>query len=268
MLAANGIVSLVTDFGEADGFVGQMKGVILGLCPAARMVDVSHAVPPQDIAAGSIVLAGATAAFPAGTVFLAVVDPGVGGDRRGLAVVAGGHAFILPDNGLATPILARGGWRAYELADPRYRRADVSATFHGRDIFAPAAAHLAGGVPPASLGPEVGDPVFREPPDLVVSAGAWEGRVCYIDHFGNAFCEFAQGALDGLGAGVSVAVELPDRPEPVPVVNTYSEVAAGQALALVNSFGFLEIAISCGDAGSSLGLRVGSPVWLRRGSHG
>ncbi len=143
------IVTLTTDFGTRDSYVAEMKGVILGIAPDVQLVDVTHEVAPQQVAEGALALAAAAPCFPPGTVHLAVVDPGVGTPRRGLVVVAGDQCFVGPDNGLFTAALSTPGWQAFELTAPEYRRPTVSATFHGRDIFAPAAAHLARGLEPA-----------------------------------------------------------------------------------------------------------------------
>ncbi|HET8575537.1 MAG TPA: SAM-dependent chlorinase/fluorinase, partial [Methylomirabilota bacterium] len=147
------IITLTTDFGSRDPFVGVMKGVILGICPAARLVDLSHEVSPQDVLEGALMLESSARFFPPGTIHLAVVDPGVGSRRRGLAVSAAGQCFVGPDNGLFTATLEEPGWVAVSLENPAYRLTQVSGTFHGRDIFAPAAAHLACGVALERLGP-------------------------------------------------------------------------------------------------------------------
>jgi len=155
-----GIVTLTTDFGLRDAYVAEMKGVMLGIAEAARqplaLVDLTHEVERHDITEGALALEAAAPYFPAGTVHLAVVDPGVGTARRGLVVAAAGQVFVGPDNGLFTPFLD-GDWRAFELAEADFRLPVVSRTFHGRDLFAPAAAHVASGLDPARLGPPIGD---------------------------------------------------------------------------------------------------------------
>ncbi|MGH7397764.1 MAG: SAM hydrolase/SAM-dependent halogenase family protein, partial [Candidatus Rokuibacteriota bacterium] len=152
------VITLTTDFGLRDPFVGIMKGVLLSICPSARLVDLTHEVPPHDILAGGLALEAATPFFPPGTVHLAVVDPGVGSARRAIAVRAGGYHLVGPDNGLFTFALEGAGWTAVSVTAPEYRLAEVGRTFHGRDIFAPAAAYLAAGVPLERLGPPVSDP--------------------------------------------------------------------------------------------------------------
>ena len=153
------IVTLTTDFGLRDPFVGVMKGVILAICRQATPVDLTHEIAPFDVLEGALALASAWRFFPAGSIHVAVVDPGVGGRRRALALQSGGHYFVGPDNGLLTFALLCGEWSAVAIEALAYRRSEVSRTFHGRDIFAPAAAHLATGVPLAELGPRITDPV-------------------------------------------------------------------------------------------------------------
>src|SRR6267143_317131 len=179
------IVTLTTDFGARDSYVAAMKGVILGIAREARLVDVSHEVAAHDITEAALALEAAAPFFPSGTVHLAVVDPGVGTARRGLAVAADGHIFVGPDNGLFTPFLDGDGWRAFELAEADYRLPEVSRTFHGRDVFAPAAAHVATGVDPSRLGPRLVDPVRLAWPEVRAVAGAVAGAVVHADRFGN-----------------------------------------------------------------------------------
>ena len=182
----NPIITLTTDFGVADGYVGTMKGVILGIVPDARLVDISHEITPQNVRQAAYVLYTAYPFFPPGTIHLAVVDPGVGGTRRPIALRTPKGYFVGPDNGILSYVMAREPVEALvELADPRYRLPHVSHTFHGRDVFAPAAAHLAAGVPIAALGPPVADPVTFPPPRLEVGPDIITGEVLHADRFGN-----------------------------------------------------------------------------------
>ena len=158
-------MTLTTDFGTRDPFVGIVKGVVLGICPHARLVDLTHEVAPHDIAEAALALEVSTPYFPPGSVHLAVVDPGVGSDRRALAVRAAGHYFVGPDNGLFSFAFTAGEWAAVSLESAAYRLPSVSQTFHGRDVFAPAAAHLAAGVALERLGPRVTDPVRLPRPE-------------------------------------------------------------------------------------------------------
>src|SRR5262245_12132019 len=158
-MATGRIVTLTTDFGLRDPFVGIMKGVILGICREATLIDLTHEIAAFDIREGAVAVESAWRFFPIGTIHLAVVDPGVGGRRRALALEAGGHYFVGPDNGLFSFALMRDEWSAVAIEAPAYRRSEVSRTFHGRDIFAPAAGHLAAGVPLQYFGPRITDPI-------------------------------------------------------------------------------------------------------------
>ena len=182
----NPIITLTTDFGTADGYVGTMKGVILGIVPDARLVDISHEIRPHNVRQAAYVLYTAYPFFPLYTVHLAVVDPGVGGTRRPIALRTPVGYFVGPDNGILSYVMACEPVEALvELADPRYRLPHVSHTFHGRDVFAPAAAHLAAGVPITALGPPVADPVTFPPPRLEVGPDGITGEVLHADRFGN-----------------------------------------------------------------------------------
>jgi S-adenosylmethionine hydrolase len=271
------LITLTTDFGTADGYVGTMKGVILGIVPDARLVDVSHEVAPQGVREAAYVLYTAYPFFPSHTVHLVVVDPGVGGARRPIALRTPAGTFVGPDNGVFSYVMAREPVEALvELADPRYRLACVSRTFHGRDIFAPAAAHLAVGIPIADFGPPVADPITLPLPRLEVTPGGVVGEVLYVDRFGNVvtsigrllwdggelaldaiFAE-AQARFDVAGATVAVAGQ-----EIAGVRRTYAEIAPGEMLALVGSSGHLEIAVREGSAAEKLGVHPGDEVVLR-----
>jgi len=266
------IITLTTDFGLHDPFVGIMKGVILSICPFARLVDLTHDVAPQDILAGALALEAGWPYFPEGTVHLAVVDPGVGTARRALAVRARGHFLVGPDNGLLTPALMDAGWRAVALTAPEYRLAEVSRTFHGRDVFAPAAAHLAAGVPLERLGPAVTDPVRRPIPRSRLEDGALIGEVLAVDRFGNLLTSIEAAQLVGLPGGrpgavpviVPVIVEVADRAVAGPV-EAYVDGADGRPTAIVGSTSRLEIFVRGGRADQVLGAGRGAPVRVRAG---
>jgi len=255
------IITLTTDFGTRDSYVAAMKGVILGIARHARLVDVSHEVAPHDVTEAALALEAAAPFFPAGAVHLAVVDPGVGTARRGLAVAAGGVLCVGPDNGLFTPMFERGDWRAFELTAPEYRLRAVSRTFHGRDIFAPAAAHLALGLPPERLGPRVDDPVRLSWPTVREAHGAVAGTVLHIDRFGNLVTSIRAEAFESFG---QVTVRFGGRA--LPFVGTYGELTPGQAGALVGGSGRLEIAVREGSAALRLRARRGAPVVVSRSS--
>jgi hypothetical protein len=259
-----GIVTLTTDFGLRDAYVAEMKGVMLGVARAARqplqLVDVTHEVERHDITEAALALEAAVPFFPAGSVHLAVVDPGVGTARRGVVVAADGHVFVGPDNGLFTPFLADDGWRAFELADADYRLPIVSRTFHGRDLFAPAAAHLALGVEPWRLGPPVLDPVRLAWPEVRAVAGAVAGAVVHADRFGNLITSIHARSVEPLDASVRVRVGGRE----VPLVGTYADLRPGGPGALVGSGGRLEIAVREGSAAAVLRARRGTPVVVSR----
>jgi S-adenosyl-L-methionine hydrolase (adenosine-forming) len=251
------LITLLTDFGAGSGYPAQMKGAILGLCPDARIVDVSHEVPPYRILVGQALLAEAVPAFPAGTIHVAVVDPGVGTARRGILIVSGekapGHLFVGPDNGLLWPFVR--GARVYELANPGLRRASVSPTFHGRDVFAPAAAHLALGVPPEQFGPEVLDPVRLAPPRVRHEGDAVVGEIVHIDSFGNLVSNLGIEDLPPADRSV-LKVSIGGRTL-CGIKGSYGEVGAGCLLALFGSAGLLEIAVREGSAARELKLEEG-----------
>lgn len=269
-------ITLTTDFGTVDGYVGVMKGVMLSIAPGIRLVDLSHEVPPQDVRRAAFMLYTAVSFFPPDTVHLAVVDPGVGTERRAIAVQVPQGFLVGPDNGLFTYVLAEAEeWRAVELRDPAYWLPQVSGTFHGRDIFAPVAAHLARGVPMEQLGPPVSDPVLLPLPRLEVREDRLEGEVLYIDRFGNVVTSIGRLRWAGNGlvldaafrraapslrpAAAGAVVEI-GRKAIQGVRRTYGEVPVGESLALVGSIGFLEIAVRQGDAAHTLGVRPGDPV--------
>lgn len=291
MKPRNPLVTLTTDFGLADGYVGTMKGVILGIAPETCLVDITHQIAPQDVRRAAFVLYSAYPFFPPHTVHLVVVDPGVGSARRAVALRTLAGTFVAPDNGVLTYVLAREPIEALvELAEPRYRLSEISHTFHGRDVFAPAAAYLARGVPVTSLGPPVSDPVTFPLPRLEVGPGVVTGEVLYSDHFGNAITSIGRLVWDGeelalkpalvkMGSGgaeeqrsevvrfrASEAVVTVAGREIVGVRHTYAEVAPGEALALVGSHGHLEIAVRDGSAMHRLELQNGMPLTLRFGS--
>lgn len=263
------IVTLLTDFGLADAYVGVMKGVLLGIAPEARLVDLCHEVPPQDVPAGAFLLMTSFAYFPAGTVHLAVVDPGVGTTRRIVAVHAGGHTFVGPDNGLLRWAVDRAGGavQAVAVENLAFRLARLSTTFHGRDVMAPAAAHLAAGTPLASLGPPVsrlaGDP-FPEPQR---AQSRLAGHVIYVDRFGNCITNLPAPPPDLLAATQTApVVEVAGRR--LPLLRTYGEAPPGQAIAVTGSSGFVEVAVRTGSAERKLGIGVATEVIAEVGGAG
>jgi S-adenosylmethionine hydrolase len=258
-----GILTLTTDFGAEGPYVAAMKGIILGLAPGTQLVDVSHAIAPQNILEGAFVLAGIVDAFPAGTVHLAVVDPGVGTDRRMVAVSVADQWFVAPDNGLLSGIvLSRTPAEIRDIVNPAIRRRVVSSTFHGRDIMAPAAAHLLRGGDPAELGPT--RPKLITLANFEPRADEHElvGEVIFRDAFGN------------LITNVPAALLAPATPDAWTLEiagahisglrRTYGEQPPGTLIALAGSTGWVEVAVVNGDAARQLTAGPGTTVWFRR----
>lgn len=253
------VVTLTTDFGLRDSYVAEMKGAILGIAAEVQLVDVTHDVAAHDVIEAALALEAAVPYFPPGTIHVAVVDPGVGTERRGLVLEAGGHLFVGPDNGLFTPFLTA-DWRAFELAAPEYRLPRVSRTFHGRDIFGPAAAHLARGVPASAFGSRIGDPTTLRWPAPSDVAGGLVGEVMHVDRFGNLVTSIPAEAIAGDDVfSVRVAGQW------MAIVETYGHLPRGQVGALVGSRSRLEIAVREGSAARLLGARRGTAVFLVRG---
>lgn len=259
------IITLTTDFGEASPFVAAMKGVILGINPAARLVDLSHQIPGQDVRHADYFLAHAVPYFPADVIHVVVVDPGVGTNRKLLYVETNGHRLLVPDNGCWTQ-LARSGRQPPSvrwLAECQYWRQPVSNTFHGRDILAPVAAHLSLGLGPNLLGPPVTEWVRLQLVTPTIDRNTKEvvGEVVFVDSFGNLITNIQADELAGLGDRPAEA-RLEDHRIPH-WVKTYGEAAAGEAVALICSSGHLEIAVVQGSAAARLQAGVGARVMLR-----
>ncbi|BAD79018.1 hypothetical protein syc0828_c [Synechococcus elongatus PCC 6301] len=253
------LLTLLTDFGSQDSYVGAMKGVIYSLCPQATLVDLCHEVPAQDVAAGRWQLLQAVPYFPAGSVHLAVVDPDVGSDRRAVVIETAIGLLIGPDNGLWSGVLSRfPAQRAVSLTNPNYWQSpQPDPTFHGRDIFAPAAAHLLNGVPLTELGPLI-DPASLQ--TLIESHPqrsdqGWQGQIQAIDRFGNLITNLPA-ELGQTAAGLIWGDRW------LPLARTYSEVAIGELLVLAGSHGYLEIAQRNGSAQQTLAANMGAVVRL------
>ena len=256
------VITLLTDFGLVDGYVASMKGVILNICSDVSLVDVSHSIPPQDVRSGAYLIATVYELFPPGTVHLAVVDPGVGTERRGLAIAAAGHFFVGPDNGLFSLALqGQPQWQAHSLENPAYWRSAVSKTFHGRDIFAPVAAHLAKGIPLHSLGPPC-NPFMASWTSITRSTGEIRGEVIYIDHFGNIITNLKLQDIEQSAAGGGFSLTVRSH-YITRFADTYGEVKAGTALMLIGSSGYLEIALNQGNAAKTMQVKTGDRVRLQ-----
>lgn len=255
-------ITLLTDFGMQDTYVAEMHGVIAGLAPNVRVIDLTHAILPQNIRQGALALADAVEAFPDGTIHVAVVDPGVGSRRRAVAAEIGRWRFVGPDNGLLSGVLRR--WprqRVVSLTNPQFFRAAVSRTFHGRDIFAPVAAHWAAGVALEAFGNPLETPLIQlDWPSPTRGDHCLTGQVLAIDHFGNLLTDLTVDLLSTqVPSGAASVTVLVGEQCVGPIVGAYSE-RPGQLLALVGSHGRLEIAVESGSAAKQLQLGVGATV--------
>ena len=272
------IITLTTDFGWRDHYVGAVKGVILGICRNATIVDLSHHVPAQDVVHGSFVIGEAHRSYPNDTVHLCVVDPGVGTDRRAVALITPYGRFVGPDNGILTRVVRalwdKGraypasrdpelvplpeGCQAYVLDEQSFWRHPVSNTFHGRDVFGPVAAHLARGVEPAALGSPTDVLTAMQGPPPKVLPGSIEGAVIYVDSFGNLVTNIAGESVGTRPLVLNIAGRRVRGP-----MRTFADSEG--LMALVGSFGYLEVALSGGSAARELGIDTGEPVCLSFG---
>ncbi len=254
------ILTFLSDFGAASPYPAAMKAAAAAVADAV-FVDISHEVPPQSIRGGAYLLWSVAPTFPRGTVHCAVVDPGVGTSRAALGVASGGQFFVGPDNGLLLPAARRCGTPLdYRLLDPTYWRTPVSSTFHGRDVFAPAAAHLAAGVPLAALGEPAGTYV-----DLAFPEGRWdgaglEGEVLWVDRFGNLITTIPGALFERLVCGGAVVVDTGRAALLGVAARTFADVAPGEVVVLVGSDGLIEVAVHAGSAADRTGLSPGSAV--------
>jgi S-adenosyl-L-methionine hydrolase (adenosine-forming) len=261
------IVALLTDFGNRDYYVGAVRGAVLAACPDALLVDLVHEISPHDVLEGAYSLDACYRTFPAGTVFVAVVDPEVGSTRRGLGLEAGGYRFVGPDNGIFTFVLAaHPDARIRSLENAGLFRYEVSPTFHARDVFGPVAGHLARGVPLDHLGPALERPVLL-PTDCARRVGdEWETRVLHVDRFGNLITHLRNDELSKIlerVGGDPTQVVLVVEGFVLPLVQTYFDVPEGDACGLVGGSGRLEVAVNRGNAARLLGAGKGAPVRIR-----
>ena len=249
------LITLTTDFGTRDGYVGAVKGAILSICPSARLIDVAHDVPPQDLTGAAWTLRRALPFYPPGTIHVVVVDPGVGTARRAVAIKVAGMTLIGPDNGLfslALDDLGRDGLRCREITNPAVRRDDPATTFDGRDVFGPAGAWLARGFPFEELGPEVTDLKEHPTPRPVREGASLRGEVVAVDHFGNMVTNITRAELAG---ATRLTLRLQDGDAEVNGLYTnYEDAPARTPVLLIGSSGYLEIAVGNGSASRLLGL--------------
>jgi S-adenosylmethionine hydrolase len=262
---ADSLITLTTDFGTESPYVAAMKGVLLGLNARARLHDLSHAIPPQDLRHAAFFLAGAIPYFPPEVLHVVVVDPGVGSERAVLYVEVDGHRLLVPDNGCWTWLLREDGPapRVLRLDQPRYWRASVSATFHGRDVFAPAAAHLSLGVDPARLGTPVTEWVRLAVPRPTAGVQSINGEVIFVDHFGNLITNIP---AENLQPPTVLLVGKRQFTRGFRWVRTYADAAPNSVVALASSNGMLEVAVVQGNAARKLRASVGTPItvgWAR-----
>jgi S-adenosylmethionine hydrolase len=271
------IISITTDFGDKDGYVGTMKGVMAGIAPGIPFVDITQTISPQNVAEAAYVLWTAVPYFPSDAVHLVVVDPGVGTQRLAIAARSKMGYMVGPDNGVFSYIWAIApSDTIVSLENPRYRLSGVSSTFHGRDIFSPAAAYLAAGVPLEEFGPEVTDPVLLPTPEVTFADKTISGTILYVDHFGNCITSIGRLVWSGESLALtpvwsdteSLALTVSETQVTAadkvlgPIRHTYGEVGIGDGLALVGSEGMLEIATNHGNGAVDLGLSIGDTITI------
>jgi S-adenosylmethionine hydrolase len=256
-----GPITLTTDFGTSDHFVGTMKGVILGIAPRARIVDITHKIAPQDVNEAAFVIAQAWRYYPKNSIHVVVVDPGVGSARRPILCEAEGQFFIAPDNGVLSMIYDKSRHKVRVISNAKLFLEKVSKTFHGRDVFAPAAAHLSKGVAPAKFGKLIHDAVrnFLMKPTRL-SRHDWSGGVLKTDHFGNLITNFH---IDDFPDVAEHPIELRAGLERITrLASTYAETIVGELFAIVGSSGYIEVVVNQGSAAKLLGIATGSPIEL------
>ncbi len=254
-----GILSLLTDFGTQDGFIGVMKGVIWGICPDVKIADISHAVEHQNVAQGAVILSRVALFFPAGTVHVAVVDPGVGTARRAIAARLGTQLYVAPDNGLLTPLIQDAEAEHLPMSfvaldNPDYWLKSITGTFHGRDLFAPVGAHLAAGIPLEKLGTVINNPVRLEMPTPEKTDTGWLAQITLIDHFGNIRTNLRVDKVDA-NATIRIAGKGIEG-----LVKSYGYREVGTLVALGDSSGSLDVAVVIGNAAKRLSVKAGDLV--------
>ena len=258
------VIALLTDFGTADHYAGAMKGVMLGICPDVTLVDISHDIPAHDVLAGALELAAAYKYFPVGTIFVAVVDPGVGSARRGVAADTGDYRFVAPDNGVLTQVLRETpAKKIVELTERRYARPTVSRTFEGRDRFAPAAGWIAKGTQFAALGRPVADIQRLDIPVAEATADTIRGVILRVDRFGNLVTNIDRKTVERLGQSSTISIDANGH-RVSRLVATYAELPADGVGALFGSTDHLELAASSSSAAERLGLARGADVTVTK----
>ena len=258
------LIALLSDFGSRDHYAGTMKGVMMGICPELTLVDITHEIRPHDVLEGALQLAATYRYFPAGTIFLAVVDPGVGSARRGIAAEAGTYRFVAPDNGLLTAVFRETpAKKVVELTERRYARPTVSRTFEGRDRFAPAAAWLARGTQLAALGRALPACHQLDIPVPEETAAALRGVVLIVDRFGNLVSNIDRRTFEAFSSARPVTLTVGGHGI-AGVVATYADIRPGEVCALFGSTDHLEVAVNGGSAEAVLALSRGAPLEITR----
>lgn len=268
VMRPNGIITLTTDFGLTDTYAAVLKGVILAVNPHARVVDLTHDVRAQQIAQAAYIFHTGYRYFPAGTVHVVVVDPGVGSERKAIALRSPNLAFVAPDNGVLTYVwrdlvaeYGRDALELVELTNPRWWLPNVSATFHGRDIFSPVAAHITNGVSLSQFGAPLAEPVLLKLPEPSLrDDGWWEGRIIHVDHFGNCISNFSHDFINQHGGIGSIAI-LDQRIEQI--CRTYGDGEMGSVMGLIGSNNRLELAVRNGNAARMIGVGVGDMIKVK-----
>jgi len=257
------IITLTTDFGLKDPYVAEMKAVILSISPNTRIVDITHQIEKFNIRMGAYTLAAACPYFPKGTIHVAVIDPGVGTKRKAILIQTMKGYFIGPDNGvLALAAKSQGMKHVYAIENPKFMLPKISNTFHGRDIFAPAAAYLANGIPPSGFGREIHKIVMPKFAKIIKRKNALTGEVIHIDGFGNIITSLREEDLEIMSMKKTVNLKLKDTRLKLKLCKAYSEVKAQQPLAIIGSHNFLEISINQGNATENFQTRVGDKATL------
>jgi S-adenosylmethionine hydrolase len=257
------VITLLSDFGLKDPYVAEMKAVILSIHPQAHIVDITHQIEKFNIRMGAFILASAAPYFPAGTIHVAVVDPGVGTKRLPIIVETKRSCYVGPDNGLLMLAAQKEGIaHVYHINNPQYMLPRISRTFHGRDVFAPVAAHLAKGIFPSEFGPEIHDYAFPEFAKPLVRKGELFGEVLHIDDFGNVVSNISMEDLEkmGIGKGCSLSVKLNGKMLTIKLCSAYGEVPAKAPLAIIGSSDFLEVSVNQGSASRMFKAKIGNPL--------
>ena len=264
MNVARSVIALLTDFGTSDHYAGAMRGVVLTIAPDSTLVDITHDIPPHDVLAGALELAASYKYFPRGTIFLVVVDPGVGSVRHGIAAEAGGYRFVAPDNGVLSLVFRDAApKRVVEVTERKYARPTVSRTFEGRDRFAPAAAWLAKGIDLPALGRPLSSWQMLEIAEPTVSEGEIIGEVLHVDRFGSLVTNIGQGAFEHFAESGGLEITIEGHPVDK-VVATYADADPASLCALFGSTEHLEIALNGGSAAAKLAVGRGARVAIRR----